>query len=279
MIDLSYAKAATLLLPETSSWRFVLIGCGGTGSWLAPSIARIACELREREKQVEIIFCDPDRVEEKNIPRQNFCRAEIGENKARTLAGRYAAAWGIEITAIPQPFETLSHFSGTTILIGCVDNAAGRKAIAKMLDMRRGDRHWWLDCGNSDEAGQVLFGNALTPQALAAAGQTTSRKICGALPAPSLVAPDLLVPRPEERLARRRSCAEVAAVNFQSLAINQQVAAIATDYLLRITGGGLKRFGTWFDLAAGSMRSRYNTPEELAGFQSKERRARGAAAH
>src|SRR5687767_264088 len=42
------------------------------------------------------------------------------------------------------------------------------------------------------------------------------------------------------------------------------VAAIATDYLLRMLNGWLKRFGTWFDLSAGSMRSCYITAEEVA---------------
>lgn len=279
MLDLSHVRASTLLMPETEAWRFVLIGCGGTGSWLAPSIARIGCELRDQGKQVEIVFADPDTVEEGNIPRQNFCRAELGENKARALAGRYTAAWGIEIDILPVRFEAegpwrRGWYNGTTVLVGCVDNAAGRRAIASMLSAREG-RFWWLDCGNADESGQVLFGNIVDPKKWAQQ-EAPSRKICAALPAPSLTAPDLLVARPEETLGRRRSCAEAAAANFQSLAVNQTVAAIATDYLLRITGGGLRRFGTWFDLAAGSMRSRYNTEEEFAAFR-KGRKNGGSA--
>lgn len=273
MLDLSITRAATLLLPEATGWRFVLVGCGGTGSWLAPSIARIGCELRDQGKKVEITFVDPDTVEEGNIPRQNFCRADLGENKARALAYRYGAGWGIEILARPTRFDPDAFGHGwargrhpeVTILIGCVDNAAARQAIAKATAAR--DGYWWLDCGNADESGQVLFGNMTDVKTWSKADAPASRKICTALPAPSLTAPDLLVPRPEEALARRRSCAEVAAANFQSLAVNQMVASIATDYLLRITGGGLRRFGTWFDLAAGSMRSRYNTEEEFAAFR------------
>jgi hypothetical protein len=55
----------------------------------------------------------------------------------------------------------------------------------------------------------------------------------------------------------------------QSLAVNQMVASVATDYLLRLTSGGLKRFATYFDLESGSMRSRYITPEEIAGVARK----------
>jgi hypothetical protein len=93
---------------------------------------------------------------------------------------------------------------------------------------------------------------------------TPSCKICKNLPAPSLVAPDLLEPRPEELLQSKLSCAEIQLANAQSVAVNQMVASIATDYLLRLVTSGLKRFRTDFDLSAGSMRSRYITAEEVA---------------
>ena len=43
--DSLYARS--LLLPVTKGTRLVLIGCGGTGSWLAPHVVRIARLLRE----------------------------------------------------------------------------------------------------------------------------------------------------------------------------------------------------------------------------------------
>lgn len=271
-LDLSFARAAKLLLPVYDRLRLFLVGCGGTGSWLAPSVARIAKVWQEQGHQVDVTFCDPDYVEPKNIPRQNFCDAELKRNKAATLAFRYSAAWGLEILAIDQPFKAtkLPHsFGGLTILIGCVDNAAARREIAnavmRQIEGASGRRHlWWLDCGNNDDSGQVLVGCATAAAQMHDA--FPSRKICKMLPAPSLIAPDLLEPRPEEIMASKLSCADIQLANAQSLAVNQQVAAIATDYLLRMLSGTLKRFATYFDLESGSMRSRYITPEEVQAF-------------
>jgi len=262
---LSYAKAAKLMLPVYERLRLILVGCGGTGSWLAPSIARIARLHRDQGREVEVTFFDHDGVEPKNIPRQHFCEAELGRNKATSLAARYSAAWGVEIAAVPKRFKASAvelDNDALTILVGCVDNAAARQEIAKRLAWL-GPPVWWLDCGNDESSGQVIAGSAVEATELVG-GFTPSCKICKALPAPSLVAPDLLEPRPEELSTSKMSCAEIQMANAQSLAVNQMVAAIATDYLLGLVNGGLRRFATFFDLLSGSMRSRYITPEEVA---------------
>src|SRR5262245_15468145 len=132
VLDLSYARAATLMTPVFDRLRLYLVGCGGTGSWLAPSVARIARLQRDQGRQVEVVFYDHDHVEPKNIPRQHFCDAELGRNKAATLAARYSAAWGVEITAVPRKFTGPSlpiDGNALTILIGCVDSAAGRQEL------------------------------------------------------------------------------------------------------------------------------------------------------
>lgn len=155
------------------------------------------------------------------------------------------------------------------MIIGCVDNAAARNEIRTALGPKPWDPDdqpaptWWLDCGNDESSGQVIL--SLVGDRRGLLGSFASSKICKALPAPSLVAPDLLVARPEETIAQSNiSCAEIQLANDQSLADNQMVASIATDYLLRFCFGGLKRLGTFFDLEAGSARSRYITPEEIS---------------
>src|SRR5689334_12683438 len=96
--DALHARA--ILLPVVKSITIHLIGCGGIGSWLAPHLARITKLLQEvHQINVKLAFWDYDAVEEKNIFRQNFCEAEIGINKAETLARRYGTAWGLEIIA------------------------------------------------------------------------------------------------------------------------------------------------------------------------------------
>lgn len=280
-IDLSFVKAAKLFLPPVERWRFILAGCGGTGSWLAPSIARAAKVLQDRGKEVAVWFVDPDHVEQKNIPRQNFCEAEIGANKALALSARYSAAWGIKIAAINQKFDAkvingdFNRAGVMTIIFGCVDNAAARRSIAEALKQNirsknyadRPHSFWWLDCGNSESAGQVVLGSAPTYGELS--GSFLSRKTCVSLPSPHLVQPSLFEVKPEEEVKSQLSCAEIQIANEQSLAINQMVASVATDYLLRFINGGLKRFATYFDLEAGSMRSDYLTPEAVAAVVRK----------
>jgi PRTRC genetic system ThiF family protein len=267
-LDLSFARAATLMMPATDRWRFILVGCGGTGSWLAPSVARIASVIQEQGKEVMTWFIDPDHVEAKNIPRQNFCHAELGLNKAATLAARFSAAWGVGITAMGEGINAAAFrpdHQAVTIWIGCVDNAKARQALSKALTLNRTQevfRDWWLDCGNTESAGQVLFGSCAEKKQLN--GAFVGSKICKALPGPAMVAPDLLKVRPEEKTANKLSCAEIQLANAQSLAVNQQVAAIASDYLVRITHGGLRKFATYFDLESGSARSRYITQEEIS---------------
>src|SRR5262245_3376141 len=273
VLDLSYARAATLMLPVFERLRLYLVGCGGTGSWLAPSVVRIARLQRDQGRQVEAVFYDADHVETKNIPRQHSSDAELGRNKAATLAARYSAAWGVEIVAVPQRFkgERLQlNQEAMTVVLGCVDNAAARGEIARALGLRSnwGGPIWWLDCGNDESSGQVIAGSDARVEDLAGAF-TPSCKICKRLPAPSLVAPDLLQAKPEELLESKLSCAEIQLANAQSLAVNQMVAAVATDYLLRLVSGGLKRFATFFDLSSGSMRSRYITADEVARVVGK----------
>ncbi len=77
---------------------------------------------------------------------------------------------------------------------------------------------------------------------------------CINLPSPSLQHPELLQPLPEELASKRLSCAEIQARNQQNLFVNQQVAAIASEYLLALTlTGGLRRFATYFDGQSGKI--------------------------
>lgn len=70
-LNLGLLKAKPVVVPGGSDRiiRLVLVGCGGTGSWLAGGIARVAWELQRMGRQVEVQFWDFDKVEPKNVPR------------------------------------------------------------------------------------------------------------------------------------------------------------------------------------------------------------------
>lgn len=267
-LDFSFMNAARVVTAAHREAHFVMIGCGGTGSWLAPAVARLMRVLKANGLETSALFVDPDCVEEKNIPRQNFCDAELGYPKAQTLAARYSLAWGVEIQAVNNHFSTemvSGKWNRLTVMIGCIDNAAARQEMAKALAVNSYDsppRLWWLDCGNKREAGQVLLGSTSRANALRLA--FTFESLCQHLPSPVLQCPDLLKPQPEELSNHNLSCAELMMANAQGLIVNQRVAAEAADYLARLLiHRNLRRFATYFDLASGAVRNHYITPEEI----------------
>jgi len=266
-VNSDFVKASTLRLPHYSKIDITVVGLGGTGSWLASSVVRIARSLQELGKPTSITFVDPDIVEALNVSRQCFCDTEIGSNKAFTLALRYSLAWGMNIRAIASPFNHRMvdiRMDTLSIVLGCVDNAATRREISEVLtDQWSFDglhKVWYIDCGNSRSSGQVLIGSLNSREP---GGYKFAPIGCTRLPSPTIQHPELLLPLPEELTDNNLSCEQLAAVNTQNLDVNQYVASIATSYLLKLTTGNLKQFATYFDTEAGSCRSVYITQKNV----------------
>lgn len=234
----------------------ILAGCGGTGSFLALHLARLAYHARERHGlRLQLLFVDSDVVEPKNLGRQNFCAAEVGEPKSWALMQRYNAAFGLDATAAVALFDEAMvrpYVGGDrfALVAGCVDNAAARCEIHSAVNNCLG-RAWWLDCGNHENAGQVVIGNDthIVKPDIAPLG------FCQALPAPSVIHPELLeAPVVPAELAL--SCADLALADVQSLMVNQAVAGWAASYIARLLiSHDLDVYATYFDLVAGSARS------------------------
>ncbi len=276
--DLSFSRAAIVLPKQHKHLKIIIIGAGGTGSFTAQAIARLVFELKMQGKSVEMVIVDPDRVESGNIPRSNFCAAEIGRFKAQTLAERIALAWGIQVSCSNEPFDAQKHLKQTsssyqqlTILVGCVDNHHARSAIHRALEESEGYRSsdaastWWVDGGNGKSSGQVIIGS--TTRRLDAASYFSSSTLCNKLPAPSVVHPELLEDQePGVEKSRRgpTSCPDLISLGEQSLNINQRVAVeineIVTSLLLT---SSLKRFASYFDLESGTSRALYCTAEHI----------------
>lgn len=284
-LDLQAAQACELMLPPAEMCEIYLIGCGGTGSLLAPHLARLMRLHQEiyPDKQLRMVFVDPDLVEEKNLYRQNFVPADVGRSKAQTLAMRYGLANGVEISALSKAFDgplylaSGERFNTSHIYIGCVDNPAGRNTIKRQLRdaahlcLRHGRRQGrpiafdvWLDCGNEKHSGQVLLGSSKMERN---AFRTFKRK-CLYLPWPSEVHPELLDDdgrsKTEKEKSQNLSCAELALSDPQSLTINNVIAAIAADYMCRLLiTRDLNRFATYIDLECGFMKHCYITEKQV----------------
>jgi PRTRC genetic system ThiF family protein len=143
-----------ILVGDTDLLNIVLVGCGGTGSYLALHLARLVYTARARGRAIHVTFIDPDTVGPENVGRQNFAPAEIGQPKAWALMERYNRAFGLRNAALVEPFQAIPWPTGlglrssVSVVIGCVDNYQARAAIHEAVcDANRGSqRVWWLDC-------------------------------------------------------------------------------------------------------------------------------------
>lgn len=270
IINTDYLEAKPIWLGEFDQVLFVLVGCGGNGSYMAETIARFCRLLGQQGKRAQALFIDPQTIEIKNIPRQRFSDAEIGLNKAQVLAARYSLLWGVEIHAYPTLFNAdllQGYYNWLTFLVGCVDDGPARNAIAQCLEQNSSTqlpKRWWLDLGNDRESGQILLGSTPTSNHLRWAFQTSSH--CLTLPSPALVHPEILLPRPDQLANTPMSCAEIAMLNAQSQTVNGMCAAIASDYLNRLLFGQLKKWATYFDLETGTSQTRYTCPQAISQF-------------
>ena len=271
--DALYARS--ILLPVVKDITIHLIGCGGSGSWLAPHLARITKLLQDVHNiNVRLVFWDYDTVEEKNIFRQNFCGAEIGVSKAETLARRFGLAWGIEIIAMSIPFSrdamyrnNLAARYGDTsmpVFITCVDNNTARQEIAGTCS---GTYGWWLDCGNVKTAGQVSIGRSLPPREpspLRFPSMTTWT------PLPSIQFPGILQEEVESKKEEvdyaEMSCADIALVNEQGLSINHAIASTAAAMLMKLlVTKDLQHHCAYVSIDSGTTFV-YNSPRILTGY-------------
>ncbi|MCC6826399.1 MAG: ThiF family adenylyltransferase [Acidobacteria bacterium] len=274
-IDLSFAQAAVVMPKEHNRLQVIQVGAGGTGSFAALAIARFMYELKEAGKVSELLIVDPDRVESGNIPRSNFCAAEIGSFKAQTLAKRITLAWGLECRYANEAFDAESHLKQSsdyrtlTVIVGCVDNHLARQEMHRGVEKHQGYRSddaaniWWIDGGNGKFSGQVLIGSNAKP--LKAAKLFVGSSICRSLPAPSLVHPELLTDLEKEtRPLGPISCPDRIRLGEQSLNVNQRVAVEIAEMLTAMfLTRNLRRFATYFDLESGTTRSLYCTPSSI----------------
>ncbi|MDP2729164.1 MAG: ThiF family adenylyltransferase [Dehalococcoidales bacterium] len=217
-----------------------IVGCGGTGGFVADSLAR----WLPRDKNLVLI--DMDTVEEDNLNRQSFTTADIGLFKSEALAKRLAVKYQrpVQYSVLPAGAGDLPH----GIIVGCVDNGPARQAIASRLR----DGQWWVDSGNGHNFGQVLIGNSQT----AKLHPSFVAGLCFRLPLPTIQQPAILAQVP-----RDRSCAEAVAADEQGPTINQAMAALVLEVVRRIIEGTCPWMQLLLDLDAGTLTPTMASPE------------------
>ena len=218
--------------------KIVMLGAGGTGGHIAPHLYRLLYTL---DRPVRFIICDGDVVEEKNLVRQNFIPADLGENKAKVLAERYASVFGMETEYVPLFVETEDWLKqlitpqiwkrdyGRTIikeqviLIGAVDNNKSRQLCHRVFYQM--EDLIYIDSGNGEHTGQVVCG-------IRSGGRTIYRPIGSAYP-------DVL--KETDKFPTELSCAEASVSAPQSIVANVTAANTVVNMIYNILALGESR--------------------------------------
>ena len=240
-----------------------VVGCGGTGGFVAEGLCRLF-----QGRAATIVLVDHDRVEPHNLLRQNFYAEDVGKFKSQALADRLARAYRRPVGYSVYPYrDEDTHPNrqrypglpayGDSLIIGCADNAAARRAMAECLP---GDpRRWLIDAGNDTNWGQVLVGNV--SEHVSWDEPTFVDQTCHLLPAPTLQRPDLLTAvstRPPDV-----DCAAALDLTDQDPTINQMMASLVLQVVRRMVAGTCPFMGLYLDMEQGTVTPTYATPEAV----------------
>ena len=218
--------------PTGTPIKVIMLGAGGTGSYVAMHLYRL---LHCLDRRVRIIIADGDSVEEKNLVRQHFTVADLGQNKAQVIAERYASAFKMKAEYIPDFIEDKERLlqllkpdivrirknswlmlEETVILLGCVDNNRSRRlcneAFYECKDLI------YIDSGNGEHSGQVVNG-------IRRNGRTLSKPV-------GAIYPDIL--DETDKFPSERSCAEASVSAPQTIAANMTAATVVVNMLHNI---------------------------------------------
>ncbi len=191
-----------------------VVGCGGNGSIFVSHLCRIwNAWVALGGDPFEITLIDDDVVSEANLARQCFCADDVGRPKSVVLAQRASAFFGISIKAQATRYEGgYLNDADNAVVVGCVDNVATRKVIAKATK----GRAYWLDLGNADHSGQVVLGGHGLPTVLD-------------------LYPDLIKSKDKKSAP---SCSAAESLERQDLFINPLVATLAGNLLWKLMRTG-----------------------------------------
>jgi molybdopterin/thiamine biosynthesis adenylyltransferase len=136
--------------------RIIVIGCGGTGSFLIPALARY---LKSQNFLGELCLIDGDFYSESNSERQMFKTSGLNTNKAEYQTDQI-------VNSLPEYSYELNYIDAYvgeeeldelivehTMVINCADNHAVRNFAEQALLKRNNGVH--ICCGNEMVMGQV----------------------------------------------------------------------------------------------------------------------------
>jgi len=230
--------------------RITVVGAGGTGSALLPSLARLHLALVAlgHVGGLQVTVMDPDEVSSANIGRQQFYPGDEGYNKADLLVHRINMTFGLTWQAQAKRVNASAKHDAD-VVIGCVDNRKARLAIVKSF----ADATYYLDCGNNLNDGQVILGEL-------------GIKRHDSLPHVGDLFPELIDPA-LDATDTTPSCSMADSLRKQSLVINQAIAVQAFNLLWTMfRKGKLSYSGVFVNLDSGTTQSLKISPDHWARF-------------
>lgn len=213
-----------------------VIGCGGTGSQVLNSLARMNSALKALgHPGLFVRAIDPDKVSEANMGRQLFSPSDVDTYKCIALIGRINRFFGTDWEGVPSLYDLKSNVL-SNITISCVDTGPARKEIKEILTLGSkggysepwNKPYYWMDFGNMMDRGQVVLGT------LKAIDQPKkSDYLCKAeLPTVDRLHPDIF--KKVKGDLQGPSCSLAEALHKQDLFINTNLANMGLGILWKM---------------------------------------------
>lgn len=244
-LDLSLGRKST----EVYHYQLVVVGTGGTGSYYLKELGAILSSLTKEERNsYALSIIDGDRVEQKNLDRQNFLKDDVGQHKAMVLAQALRDHYGIEVRAYPMYIDSaeqlkvvFKQMSGAyyrrtvPILIGSVDNHRARQEMEKWF--RQTPTGIWIDTANEFHTGEVV-----------AAVKKNGKMLSPSRP---YYFPEIM--RSREKRASELSCGVINQSSPQHRITNMAAAMLALSATLGILRNGFLPYKiVYFDVFKGN---------------------------
>lgn len=212
-----------------------IVGAGGTGGYVIRDLSRFLYSIRERgaSRPVNTYVYDGDKVEEKNVLRQNFIPQDLGRYKAEVSCERYSEAYGIQMTAINsfvtkedlRFYDLISNGMNcgrVQVVVSCVDNNAARRYITQTCEALSSSHRRELvliDSGNESKGGQIVFSSNLSNRFFV-------------YPTLDYYYPEVADPSKDDTSENNVSCAERTTVDSQNIFVN----ITAANHILNLLG-------------------------------------------
>lgn len=131
----------------------VIVGAGGVGSYLLPTLLRTIRNHAEPTKSPTVTIYDGDKLEKRNMERQLFSDIDIGSFKADALVKKYKDYYPT-LVGVSEFFTGGEEIKPDTLIIVCVDNHPGRMRCYTACNTHNARA---IFCGNGYTDAEAFF--------------------------------------------------------------------------------------------------------------------------